>query len=98
MTFTRTQVIEKFVAAALDLERWEEDMEMVGDTTSYNEVIGAFEKFTRWKMFVKDNSEDKLKKMVKEVEGAKSYNEVRLSIAPGEALVDPLLNQFALDV
>ena len=41
LTFTRTQDIEKLVAAALDLDRWEEEMGMVESTMSYNEVVGA---------------------------------------------------------
>lgn len=98
MTFTRTQDIGKFVAAALDLEKWEEEMGMVGSTMSYNEVVGAIEKVTKRKMLVKHNTEEELAKMIKEDEGARFYNQVRLSIAQGEAPVEPTLNKLAPDV
>lgn len=98
LKFTRTQDIGRFVAAALDLEKWEEEMGMVGTTASYNEVIGAIEKVTRRKMLVKHNSREELKKMIMEDEGARFYNQVRLSIAQGEAFVEPTLNKLALDI
>lgn len=98
LTFTRTQDIGKFVASALELEKWEEEMGMVGSTMSYNEVIGAIEKVTKRKMLVKHNSEEDLKKMIREDEGARFYNQVRLSIAQGEAAVEPTLNKVVPDV
>lgn len=41
LTLTRTQDIGKLVAAALDPDRWEEEMGMVESTMSYIEVVGA---------------------------------------------------------
>ena len=98
LTFTRLQDVGTFVAAALDLDKWEEQMGMVGDTMSYNEVVGAIEKVTKRKMLVKENSEDELKKLIEEVEGARFYNQVRLSIAQGKVQVEPTLNRLAPDV
>lgn len=49
LTFTMTRDIGKLVAAAMDLERWEEEMGMVGNTMSYNEVVGTIEKATKRK-------------------------------------------------
>ena len=66
MTFTRTHDIGEFVAAALDLPKWEEEMGMVGSTMSYNEVVDAIEKVTRRNMLVKYNSEEDLEKMISE--------------------------------
>ena len=73
-------------------------MGMVGSTMRYNEVIGAIEKVTGRKMLVKENSEEELKKMIKEDEGAAFYNQVRLSIARGGMQVEPTLNKLAPDV
>ena len=98
LTFTRTQDIGKLVAAALDLVKWEEEMGMVGSTMSYNEVVGAIEKVTKRKMLVKHNTEEELEKMIEEDAGARFYNQVRLSIAQGEAPVQPTLNKLAPDV
>ena len=98
LTFTRTQDVGKFVAAALDLERWEEEMGMVGSTMSYNEVISAIEMVTKRKMLVKYNTEEELEKMIREDERARFYNQVRLSIVQGEASVEPTLNKLAPDV
>ena len=77
-------------------------MGMVGSTMSYNEVVGAIEKVTNRKMLVKHNTEEELEKMIQKDEwakfGANFYNQVRLSIAQGEALVEPTLNKLAPDV
>ena len=98
LTFTRLQDVGIFVAAALDLDKWEEEMGMVGDTRSYNEVVGAIEKVTKRKMLVKENSETELKKLIEEVEGARFFNQVRLSIAQGKVQIEPTLNKLAPDV
>ena len=98
MTFTRVQDVGKFVAAALDLDKWEEEMGMVGSTMSYSEVIGAIEKVTGRKMLVKENSEEELKEMIQEDGGAAFYNQVRLSIAQGGIQVEPTLNKLVPDV
>lgn len=98
LTFTRLQDVGKFVAAALDLDKWEDEMGMVGSTMSYNEVIDAIEKVTKRKMLVKNNSEVELKKLIKEDKGAVFYNQVRLSIAQGKMPVEPTLNKLAPEV
>lgn len=95
LTFTRLQDVGKFVAAALDLDRWEDEMGMVGSTMSYSEVIDAIEKVTNRKMLVKNNSEEELKKLIKGDKGAVFYNQVRLSIAQGKMPVEPTLNKLA---
>ncbi|CAF9911788.1 hypothetical protein IMSHALPRED_010575 [Imshaugia aleurites] len=80
LTLTRTQDIGKLVAAALDPDRWEEEMGM---------------NVTKKKMLVKENTEEDVKKMIQEVEGARFYNQVRLSIAQGEGVVESTLNKKA---
>ena len=42
------------MAAALDLERWEEEMGMAGETMSYNEVVAVIEKVMGRKNLVKE--------------------------------------------
>ena len=93
MTFTRTQDIGRFVAAALDLDKWEEDMGMVRSMASYNEVIDAIEKVTGGrKMLVKKNSIQELEKMIEEEPAARFFNQVRLKLATGQGTVEPTLN------
>ena len=46
-------------------------------------------------MLVKENTEEDVKKMIQEVEGARFYNQVRLSIAQGEGVVESTLNKKA---
>ena len=98
LTFTRLQDVGKFVAAALDLDKWEEEMGMVGETMSYNEVVSAIEKVTKRKMLVQENSEEELKKLIEDVEGARFYNQVRLSIVRGTMEVKPTLNKLAPNI
>ena len=98
LTFTRLQDVGRFVAAALDLDKWEEEMGMVGSTMSYNEVVRAIEKVTKRKMLVKENTEEELKKLIKEDEGARFYNQTRLSITQGKVEVQPTLNKLAPNI
>ena len=98
LTFTRLQDVGKFVAAALELDKWEEEMGMVGSTMSYREVVSAVEKVTKKKMSVKENSAEKLKKMIKEDAKTRFYNQVRLSIPQGKVEVQPTLNKLAPDI
>ncbi|KAF8907963.1 hypothetical protein CPB84DRAFT_1834754 [Gymnopilus junonius] len=46
VTFTRWQDVGKFVAAAVELERWEKESSMAGDAMSYDEVIKIAEEVT----------------------------------------------------
>lgn len=71
LTFTRTQDIGSFVAAALDLKRLEKEIGIVANTISYNKVIAAIEQVTRRKMLVTGNSEGELEDMVREDEGTR---------------------------
>lgn len=42
------------VAAALELERWDEELGMVGETMTFREVVGAVEKVTKRTLLVKE--------------------------------------------
>ena len=77
---------------------WEGEMGMVGCTMSYNEVVGVIEKVTGRKILVKESNKEELKEMIREDEGARFYNQARLSIAQGDAKVEPTLNKLAPDV
>ncbi|KAF6220518.1 hypothetical protein HO133_002951 [Letharia lupina] len=82
----------------LEFDVWEGEMEMLGCTMSYNEVVGVMEKVTGRKILVKESNKEELKEMIREDEGARFYNQARLSIAQGDAKVEPTLNKLAPDV
>ena len=97
-TFTRTGDIGAFVAAALDLETWEEEMGMVGSIMSYNEIVQAIEKITGRKMLVRYNSEAELQKMIDDVPSSRFYNQARIGLAKGTGTVKPTLNEKFPDI
>ena len=94
VVFTRTRDVGRFVAAALSLEHWEEEMGMVGETTTYNEVVAAIEKVTKRKLLVKQNTTTELDEMILENESSRFYNQIRRKLAVGEGVVPPILNQL----
>lgn len=50
VVFTHTRDIARYVAASLDMERWEPDSRIAGDSLSYLEVVGLAEKATGRKL------------------------------------------------
>ena len=97
-TLTRTADIGRFVAAALELGKREEEIGMVGENTTYNELVGKIERATNRKMLVRYNSEEELERMAKESERGRFYNQVRFSLAKGEGVVPSTLNELCPEV
>lgn len=62
-----TQDIGRFVAASLDLEKWELDIGMAGDTKSANEVVAMLEQITGRKLLKKYQSLRELEKTEEEM-------------------------------
>ena len=52
--FTTTYNFGRLVAAALDLQKRNEEMGMFGEVMSYSQVCSAFKKFTGKKVFEKE--------------------------------------------
>ncbi|MCJ1435929.1 hypothetical protein MMC27_005305 [Xylographa pallens] len=71
----------KFVTAALDLEEWEEEMGMVGENVTFNEIVAITEKVTKRRFLIKYKNFEKM-----DEQGASS------AIARGGALVPPTPN------
>ena len=92
IVFTRTRDVGEFVAAALSLEHWEEETGMVGELTTYNEIVAAVERVTKRKLLVKRNTTSELDKMIQEDGSTRFYNQVRRKLAVGEGVVPPTLN------
>lgn len=79
ITFTSAQDTGKFVAASLDLERWEEVSGIVGETKSFNEVVDVAEAITGKKFlrtYLKEGGGERAKKLLEN----KFYAEVRYSL------------------
>ncbi|KAF1809512.1 NAD(P)-binding protein [Eremomyces bilateralis CBS 781.70] len=93
VTFTEIGDVCRFVAGALELEGWEEEMGMVGETTTWGEVVGKIEKVTGRKVLVKRNSIGEMTKLAEEP-AVRFYNQVRIGIAEGKFEVEPTLNRL----
>ncbi|KAF8907957.1 hypothetical protein CPB84DRAFT_1674597 [Gymnopilus junonius] len=95
ITLTRWQDVGKFVAAAVELDKWEKDLSMAGDVTTYNEVVKIAEEVTGKKFEVVKHSAAELR----EEAGSKSnilekaFAEANLVRALGLAYAEPRLNK-----
>ncbi len=92
-TFTESRDVAKFVAASLDLDKWDEESGMEGSTVSLNEVVKLAEKVTKRKFLIKHNSLAELAEMINADPGTCFYNQIRLAIAEGKVTVKPTLNE-----
>lgn len=97
VTFTRWQDVGKFVAAAVELEKWEKDSSMAGDVTTYDEVVKIAEEVTGRKFEVVKHSTEDLRKEAESKSQShiveKSFAEVNLVRALGLAYVESRLNK-----
>lgn len=67
VTFTSAQDAAKFVAASLDLETWEEESSFVGETTTFEKVVGITEDITGKKFvrtYLKEGGGEKAEKLL----------------------------------
>ncbi|KAI5797039.1 hypothetical protein FPQ18DRAFT_422309 [Pyronema domesticum] len=87
VTFTRTQDVGAFVAAAVGLEKWEEEMGMGGETTTYNKVVR--------KGVVEGEIE---KEGSREDGGRKFYLQAMLAVAKGEGEIKMRLNELVPEI
>ncbi|KAI9878830.1 MAG: hypothetical protein M1830_010399 [Pleopsidium flavum] len=92
-TFTESRDVATFVAASLDLDKWDEISGMEGSTMSFNELVKLAEKVTERKFLIKHNSLTDLTEMINADPGKRFYNQVRLAIAEGKLIVKPTLNE-----
>ncbi|PPQ79840.1 hypothetical protein CVT26_012568 [Gymnopilus dilepis] len=95
ITLTRWQDVGKFVAAAVDLEKWEKDSSMAGEVTTYNEVVKIAEEVTGRKFEIVKHSVEDLRR---ELQGKtnvqeRSFVEANLVRALGSAWAEPRLNK-----
>jgi len=93
---TRGEDVGRFVAAALDLDKWEDKLGMVGSRTTWNELIKLGEQVRGKKFNVKRTSVDEA---LKELDPnplsrlTNTMSEVFVAICQGEFDVEPTLNR-----
>ena len=95
VAFTRWQDVGKFVAAAVELEKWEEELSMVGDIMSYDDVVRLAEEVTGKRFeVVKRPTEDLRREADLKTGMTKFYLEARLVVGLGLGSVEPRLNKL----
>ncbi|QIW96198.1 hypothetical protein AMS68_001716 [Peltaster fructicola] len=93
MTLTDTRDIARFVLASLDLPEWPEKLGMSGCVSSYKEIVAYVEKVQGRKFLIRENSIAELQALADSNPQARFYNQVRIAIDDGWALVNPDLNK-----
>ncbi|CAF3709153.1 unnamed protein product [Rotaria sordida] len=93
---TRADDVGKFVAAALDLDKWDEKMGIVGSRTTWNQLIKLGEKIRGKKFDVKRTTIDETLKqcnLISTNRMMKFVQEVFIAIAQSEIDFEPILNE-----
>lgn len=95
-TFTRTQDMGKFVAAALDLEVWTEETNMGGEVTTYNKIVKEAERITGKKINVTYISKEEIEKQIEETtdQMQRFSVQVKKAFVDGAGFVKPELNEI----
>ena len=98
MVVTDTRDVARFVWKALELERWPEDMAMRGDVVSFRELVGLLEKVQGRTFLIKENDLDGLLDEAAKDPSKAFYNQTRVAIEKGWAMVGDDLNRAFPDV
>ena len=93
MVLTDVRDIARFVWRALSLEKWEPVMGMRGDVTTFRDIIAKFEKVPGRKYLVKENAIERLNEEASADPSKTFYNQGRVAIANGWAMVGDDLNR-----
>lgn len=97
LVFTDMRDVSHFVFRALELESWPEVLGMRGDVKSFNEIVAICEKVQGRSWLKQENSVESMREGAK-MEGKEFYNEVRLAMVDGWALVGDELNRAFRDI
>ena len=105
VTMTEIGDIGRFVAAALDLDKWEDEMSMAGDTLRFDEVIKLAEEATGKKFKVIKRTKQQLQEekdslgpedWIRRMEC--TFSMLYCDDVDDETALDPLLNRLCPDV
>ncbi|TFK34755.1 hypothetical protein BDQ12DRAFT_337155 [Crucibulum laeve] len=101
MSFTTQEDVGRFVAAAVALDKWPEEMGMEGETTTWNRIVEEAEKVVGERFTVSYVSREQLKERLKDIPEdnwmGRFVTAGNLAIIDGKAAVIPYLNE-ATDV
>lgn len=98
LVFTDMRDIAYFVFRALDMEKWPEHLGMRGDVKSFKEAVEICERVQGRKWLEKNNSIEEMQAQMDADPGLKFYNQVRIGMAKGWAMVGDELNREFPDV
>ena len=112
LTMTSLKDIGRFVAAACELPegRWEESMEMVGETVAMDEVTAVIEEVTGRRVAVSKVGREELRRRAESIEGiggtreailtkmVAEINLLALEEKEGMCLLRPVVNELCPDV
>lgn len=98
MVLTDTRDVARFVYRALELERWPEHLGMQGDVVSFQELVGMLEDVQGRKFSVKENDLDVLLDEAAKNPSKALYNQARVALQKGWAMVGDDLNRAFPDV
>lgn len=99
VTMTTMGDVGKFVTAALDLEKWEEEMGMVGETLTYNEAVKIAEEVQKRKFLVRYKTTVEMQEMTKAEDRLVKFTyQVFVALAKGHGVVRPTLNEACPEV
>ncbi|KAM0325937.1 hypothetical protein ACHAQA_007242 [Verticillium albo-atrum] len=103
ISFTSSRDVGRFVAASLDLPKWEEDMSMAGETITMGELLASAEAVTGKKLTVTKLHKDDVEKKLAASEDFMERMWLEFFLAyirdkDDEVVVSPVLNQLCPQV
>lgn len=92
---TNTRDVARFVIAALDLPVWPEKIGMRGSVTSFNDIVAQLEKVQGRKFLTRSTSVAELQSQIDHDEDMmrRFFNQARIAMSTGWAMVEPDLNK-----
>ncbi|KAF2462059.1 NAD-P-binding protein [Lineolata rhizophorae] len=87
-----TRDVARFVTASLDLPKWDEELGMLGEYASWNELVDKAEKATGRKFLRRYTTRQELVKLAEDPE-KRFYNQFRIAMVDQKFTVPPTLNE-----
>jgi uncharacterized protein YbjT (DUF2867 family) len=88
LTFTDVRDVAKWVASSLDLEKWDVESGIPGDTLTYREIVAIAEKVTGRKFLIKENQIEQLEEDSQD-ESKRFVSQMCLAITKGYLDIPP---------
>ncbi|CAH0035050.1 unnamed protein product [Clonostachys rhizophaga] len=105
VTFTTMKDVGRFVAASLDLVKWEENMTMVGETVNLGDLLRHAEEITGFDFKVETRSreadEERLQQLRPDDFLGQLFTQFRLAFgrdAQDEGILEPVVNRLCPDI